>query len=36
MKSAIIFALIVLVAVAHADDFDDNCGAKAIAGDVLD
>ena len=34
MKVAIIFALVVLVAVAHADDFDDSCGARQVAHQV--
>jgi len=35
MKFAAIFALIVLVAVAHADDFEDNCEAKNVALKVM-
>ena len=34
MKVAIIFALVVLVAVAHADDFDNSCGARQVAHQV--
>ena len=35
MKFAAIFALIVLVAVAHGDDFEDNCEAKNVALKVM-